>query len=127
MTYGFIGIDHVQLAMPRGKEDKARAFFGTLLRMKEIPKPEPLRHRGGVWFLCGSQELHIGVQDDFTPSRKAHPAFHIRGIETLREHLLQSGLAVHTDEPLDGMIRFHIEDPFGNRLEFVERITSPAS
>ncbi|TVY09376.1 VOC family protein [Paenibacillus cremeus] len=120
-THGYLGIDHVQLAAPQGCEDEARSFFGGLLGMKELPKPEALQKRGGVWFKCGSHELHIGVQDDYIPAVKAHPAFLVREIEALRGRLLDHGVEIKTDEPLAGMTRFHIQDPFGNRLEFVER------
>lgn len=87
MTFNFTGIDHVQLAAPAGCEEQARAFFGTLLGMTEVPKPPNLAARGGVWFQCGSQQLHIGVQADFSPAKKAHPAFAVENLSALRAHL----------------------------------------
>lgn len=120
-AHEYAGIDHVQLAAPAGCEKEARVFYGELLGMREIPKPEPLRSRGGVWFACGPHEVHIGVQADFTPASKAHPAFQVKNIAKLRQALAEKGVAIREDEPLDGILRFHCLDPFGNRLEFVQR------
>lgn len=122
MSFRYAGIDHVQLAAPRGCEEEARSFFGELLGMEEIAKPENLHKRGGVWFRCGVHELHIGVQDDFVPASKAHPAFEVLGIEALRSRLEEAGVTANEDEPIAGKTRFHIRDPFGNRIEFVENI-----
>ena len=116
-----IAIDHVQLAAPAGCEDEAREFFGRLLGLPEIEKPKRLRDRGGVWFRCGSQELHVGVESDFAPAKKAHPAFRVSDAAGLRERLIVEGVDVKDDEPLPDARRFYAEDPFGNRLEFIER------
>lgn len=121
MTFEFHGIDHVQLAAPRGCENEAREFFGKLLGMAEVAKPPNLAVRGGVWFSCGGQQLHIGVQDDFTAATKAHPAFHVKNLRALRTHLAAKNVQVKDDEPLEGADRFYLNDPFGNRLEFLER------
>jgi len=118
----FKGIDHVQLAAPSGSEAAARAFFSSILGMKEIPKPENLRKRGGVWFQCGPQALHIGIQEPFEPATKAHPAFHVDDLESLRHTLHVHNVPIKDDEPLEGAKRFYADDPFGNRLEFLERI-----
>jgi catechol 2,3-dioxygenase-like lactoylglutathione lyase family enzyme len=120
MAEHIMGIDHVQLAAPAGCEGKARHFFGDVLGLKELEKPEELKMRGGVWFHCGTQQLHIGVETDFVPAKKAHPAFLVTNIEILRQTLAAHGYST-TEDPLPGVRRFHTHDPFGNRLEFVER------
>ncbi|MCL6445877.1 MAG: VOC family protein [Alicyclobacillus sp.] len=122
MSYSFSGIDHVQLAAPKGSEDEARKFFVDILGMVEIPKPANLAKRGGVWFQVGTHQLHIGIQDDFVPAKKAHPAFHVNNLEAFRERLVKRGVKVKEDEPLEGANRFYVDDPFGNRIEFLERI-----
>lgn len=114
------GLDHVQIAAPPQCEDAARAFYGRLLGMEEIEKPASLKARGGVWFRCGSQQLHVGVQPDFIPARKAHPAFRVRGLDALRQRLQAEGHRVQDDDALPGVRRFYVDDPFGNRLEFME-------
>ena len=114
-------IDHVQIAAPEGCEEAARRFYSDLLGMKEIEKPSPLRERGGCWFECGVQQLHIGVERDFRPARKAHPAFAVADLRALRETLLVRGVAVIEDDNLPGTERFYSEDPWGNRLEFIQR------
>lgn len=116
------GIDHVQLAAPKGCEEQAKMFYGDLLKMEEIPKPTVLQARGGVWFKCGSHQVHIGVQEDFVPSKKGHPAFELHDLKKFRQALLDSGIEVKDDDNLEGAIRFYLNDPFGNRLEFLEWI-----
>lgn len=122
MSFTFIGIDHVQLAAPEGCESTARAFFADLLGWTEVPKPENLRKRGGVWFQCGQHQVHIGVQKDFVAATKAHPAFHVGQLEVLRAYLLQKNINVIDDDARtdEGIKRFYLNDPFGNRLEFLE-------
>jgi catechol 2,3-dioxygenase-like lactoylglutathione lyase family enzyme len=112
------GIDHVQIAAPPGCEKAARAFYGVLLGLEELPKPEPLASRGGCWFRAGALELHVGVEDPFTPARKAHPGFVVDDLEALRARLAGEGIAVRDDTDLPGAVRFYADDPFGNRLEF---------
>jgi catechol 2,3-dioxygenase-like lactoylglutathione lyase family enzyme len=114
------GIDHIQIAAPEGCEAAAREFYGSLLGMQELEKPESLRSRGGCWFQCGSQQLHIGVQQDFRPAKKAHPAFVTVNLDELRKALLARGIKVSDDHSIPSARRFHSEDPWGNRLEFME-------
>jgi ubiquinone/menaquinone biosynthesis C-methylase UbiE len=113
------GIDHVQVAMPRGAEACARAFYGALVGLAEIAKPATLAARGGVWFACGAQMLHLGVEDDFAPQRKAHPALLVGDLAALRAHLESAGVPVVADDALPGYERFYASDPFGNRLDFL--------
>lgn len=114
-----VGLDHVQVAIPAGGEDEARAFYGGRLGMTEVPKPPALAVRGGCWFTSGSAVLHLGVEDPFTPARKAHPAFLVADLDVLRQQLEAAGLAcVPSDGEIEGVRRFHTTDPFGNRLEF---------
>jgi len=116
---GHIEFDHVQLAAPAGCEAEARRFFGDLLGLDEIEKPELLRPRGGVWFRCGSHQLHIGVEDAFSPALKAHPAFRVSGddLQRLAERLRAAGASVEWDDTSPGMRRFYTADPWGNRIE----------
>lgn len=109
------------MAAPAGCEAQARRFFGTLLGLTEVDKPEPLRSRGGVWFKLGAQQLHIGVEEPFAPSRKAHPALIVapREIEALADRLAAAGAKVLWDETVPGVRRFFSEDPWGSRIEFV--------
>ena len=120
MAFQFTGIDHVQLAAPAGCESEARRFFGGLLGWPEVAKPANLQKRGGVWFQCGVHQVHVGVQKDFVPAKKAHPAFHVENLQELRVQLEGQGVTVMDDEPLTGAERFYLTDPFGNRLEFLE-------
>jgi catechol 2,3-dioxygenase-like lactoylglutathione lyase family enzyme len=113
-----LGIDHVQVAAPPGCESAARAFYGGLLGLAEVPKPEPLASRGGCWFAAGSHELHIGVEEPFAAARKAHPSFVVDDLEALRERLRGAGVEARDDHDLPGVARFYADDPFGNRLEF---------
>jgi catechol 2,3-dioxygenase-like lactoylglutathione lyase family enzyme len=120
MNFRVARIDHIQIAAPEGCESAAREFYGSILGMKEIEKPPALRARGGCWFECGSQELHIGVERDFRPARKAHPAFSVFHLNELRETLKARGVKVVEDDALPDARRFYAEDPWSNRLEFVE-------
>ncbi len=116
-----LGIEHVQLAMPRGEEDKARAFYSGLLGIPEVPKPEELAKRGGVWFERGAVKVHLGVEADFRAARKAHPAFLVHDLEGLARRLREAGVEVMDDGLLPGYARVYVADPFGNRLELMER------
>jgi hypothetical protein len=121
-SIAFEGIDHVQLAAPPGCEAAGRRFFGELLGLTEIPKPAPLSARGGLWFQCGAQQLHIGGEPDFRPAKKAHPALRLRDVAALarlRDRLEAAGVATRADDQLEDVTRFFADDPWGNRLEFL--------
>jgi catechol 2,3-dioxygenase-like lactoylglutathione lyase family enzyme len=105
-----VGIDHVQLAMPAGGEDEATAFYEGLLGLPRVPKPEPLASRGGCWFEAGAVKVHLGVEADFRPARKAHPALVVDDLDDLCRRLADAGFEVE-----DG----YVHDPFGNRIELV--------
>ncbi len=113
------GIDHVQLAAPAGCETEARRFFGELLGLDEIEKPEPLRSRGGVWFRVGEQQLHVGVEQEFAPARKAHPAFAVSRYDELLAGLRAAGVPVSDDASIAGVRRCYVTDPWGSRIELV--------
>jgi len=113
-------IDHVQLAMPAGGEEQAVAFYAELLGLAPVPKPEPLRQRGGCWFENKGVRVHLGVETDFRPNRKAHPAFLVRGLDLLRDALAAAGVVVREGDPVDDASQVYIDDPFGNRLELLE-------
>jgi catechol 2,3-dioxygenase-like lactoylglutathione lyase family enzyme len=112
-------LHHVQIAAPPGSEAAARAFYVGIVGMVETPKPAALAARGGIWLRFGEAELHIGIEPDFRPATKAHPAFEIDGLERLRAKLQREGARVQVDALLPGRDRFYTYDPFGNRLEFV--------
>ncbi len=116
-------LDHVQLAMPAGGESLARAFYQEALGIPEIPKPPELAKRGGCWFERGELKVHLGVEADFRAARKAHPALLVEGLTGL-VRLQSLGYAVHGDEPLDGYHRVYVDDPFGNRIELMERLST---
>jgi len=113
------GIDHVQLAAPPGCESAARGFFGDALGLDEIEKPGGLRARGGVWFRCGDQQIHIGVDEGFSPARKAHPAFQVAGYDALLAQLRAAGVEPTEDDSIPGLRRCFVSDPFGNRIELL--------
>jgi catechol 2,3-dioxygenase-like lactoylglutathione lyase family enzyme len=113
------GLHHVQLAVPPGSEEQCRAFWGDLLGMTELAKPAVLAARGGCWFTGGGLEIHLGVEADFSPARKAHPGILIADLPALAARLEAAGADVSWDDALSGYDRFHSHDPFGNRLEFL--------
>ncbi len=115
-------IDHVQLAMPPGGEDDAVAFYAGLLGIAQVPKPPQLATRGGCWFEDGGLKIHLGVEADFRPARKAHPALLVNGLAGLLDALRASGVAIVDDEPLTGYERAYVADPFGNRIELLEPV-----
>jgi len=115
----FSAIDHVQLAAPPGGKEQARSFYADVLGMQEIPKPPLLAARGGVWFASGAVQLHIGVEENFRPARKAHPALRCLDYDGLLVRLRSAGVEVNEVDDIPGTRRAHIFDPFGNRLEFI--------
>lgn len=115
-----IGIDHIQLAMPEGREDLAREFYGTLLELNEVPKLAELAKRGGVWFERGAVKIHLGVEAAFRPAKKAHPGLLVQDLSRLAQRLKQAGVEVIEDGLLPGYQRIFVADPFGNRLELLE-------
>lgn len=119
-------VHHVQIAAPPGSEAQARAFFVDVLGMTEVPKPEPLAARGGIWLDFGASQLHIGIEEPFRPSEKAHPAFEVDDLESVRQRLLRRGIETWDDAPFPGRRRFYARDPFGNRLEFLSAPDPPA-
>ncbi len=126
-TEPFRAIDHVQLAMPTGEEERARAFYAGLLGMVEVPKAEALRTRGGAWFQSGPVQLHLGIDADFIPARKAHPALRCRDYGALLQRLEAVGRAVTAAGALeDGAPHAYVDDPFGNRLELIGELPATA-
>jgi catechol 2,3-dioxygenase-like lactoylglutathione lyase family enzyme len=116
-----IGIDHVQLAMPAGEEDRARAFYRDVLGLPEIPKPPNLAKRGGCWFESDRVKIHLGVDKEFRSATKAHPGLLVESLASIVERCRERGHRVVDDEPLEGYYRVYVDDPFGNRLELRKR------
>ncbi len=115
-----IGIEHVQLAMPPGQEDAARAFYTGLMGLPEVPKPPVLAARGGCWFESAAVKLHLGVEADFRPAKKAHPALLVDDLDGLTAQLAAAGHAFTPDFVPEGTRRGYVDDPFGNRIELIQ-------
>jgi catechol 2,3-dioxygenase-like lactoylglutathione lyase family enzyme len=113
-------LDHVLLAMPAGRESDARQFYQGLLGIPEAAKPADLATRGGCWFEDGELKVHLGVEKNFVPARKAHPAFLVDDLAALTATLTQAGYPISHDQPLQGYDRIFVDDPFGNRIELME-------
>lgn len=120
--FAFDRVDHVQFAIPAGGEERCRAFWGEILGLVEIPKPPALAPRGGCWFEGPGFQVHLGVEADFRPARKAHPGFEVRGLAELAELLTAHDYTVTWSDEVPGQDRFHTADPFGNRIEFLRRL-----
>ncbi|MBW9214377.1 VOC family protein [Mumia sp. zg.B53] len=116
----FVHLHHVQLAIPAGGEDACRAFWGGVLGMHELEKPAELAPRGGCWFRSGGVEVHLGVEEDFRPARKAHPGILVARIDDVAARLAAAGVEVTWDDAFPGHRRFYTADPFGNRLEVLQ-------
>ncbi|MHB8438471.1 MAG: VOC family protein [Acidimicrobiales bacterium] len=123
MGYELTALDHVQLAMPTGGEDRAAAFYEGILGLGRREKPPALALRGGCWFSNGMVTLHLGAQDQFVPARKAHPALAVRRLDDLVDALASGGHAVRFDEEMPGVRRCYVDDPFGNRIELIDVAT----
>lgn len=119
------GLHHVQLAMPPGQEQTATEFYEGLLGIPRVPKPAELEARGGCWFETAEVRIHLGVEQDFRPAAKAHPALVVEGIGALRSKLAANNVAVADGASLPGFTRFYANDPFGNRLEFLSPVKAP--
>jgi catechol 2,3-dioxygenase-like lactoylglutathione lyase family enzyme len=120
MDFKIIALDHVQLAMPPQRESEAERFYVGLLGFERVQKPPPLEAKGGCWFRTGGVHLHLGVEQDFRPAKKAHPALIVSGLDALCAKLQSSGIAVRPDEELPGVRRCYVDDPFGNRIELIQ-------
>ena len=116
-----IGVDHVQLAMPAGGESKARRFYAEVIGLSEVPKPARLAARGGLWFEGAGVKIHLGVDPEFRPSRKAHPGLLVADLLDMIAALRAAGHEVVDGEPMDGYAHAYVDDPFGNRLELMEK------
>lgn len=113
-------LDHVQLAMPAGAEDEAERFYCGVLGLTRVPKPEPLAARGGCWFVGEDLQVHLGVEADFRPAKKAHPAFRVEDLDALVRRAEAAGIEVRWDHELPDVRRCYVEDPFGNRIELID-------
>lgn len=117
-----LALHHIQIVMPKGGEAEARRFYGGVLGLPEVEKPEPLRARGGVWFETPTTGIHIGVEEPFVAARKAHPAFQVASLTAAIQRMEAQGVAYRRDIDLPGIQRIYISDPFGNRIELLERV-----
>lgn len=117
-----LALHHVQLAMPQNQEVKARQFFVDLLGFVEVQKPAALAKRGGLWLENGAVNLHLGVEENFRPAKKAHPAFLVDDLEAFASIFVTANVAIERDGDLPGFKRFYVHDPFGNRIEILENV-----
>lgn len=116
-----VGLDHLQLAMPEGKEEKARYFYGDVLGLTEVKKPPPLEGRGGCWFKGQGVVVHLGVMKDFIPATKAHPCFQVSDLAASQSFLAEAGFEIKPDDSLPEVRRCFVADPFGNRIELIQQ------
>ncbi len=121
---GVIGLHHVQLAMPAGEEASARSFYVDGLGLTEVAKPPDLAARGGCWFTGPGTEVHLGVEAEFRPARKAHPALLVDDLDAMEARLTNLGAAIVVDQPLAGFRRWYVADPFGNRIEVMQAVAA---
>ncbi|OGT73577.1 MAG: glyoxalase [Gammaproteobacteria bacterium RIFCSPLOWO2_02_FULL_57_10] len=118
-----VALDHIQIAMPKGREEEARDFYQNILGIPEVPKPIALAKRGGAWFEYGQVKIHLGVEDDFRPALKAHPALLVSDLDQLIVALNDKGFTVTEDDSISGVKRVFSNDPFGNRIEFIQEVS----
>jgi len=124
MKIQFKRFDHVQVCIPRGTEDRAREFYGGLLGLAEIEKPEVLKKNGGMWYSVADVQLHVGVEDVVAPSKR-HPAFDVEDAKAVRAYLVENGVGTKGEPDIPGVVyRFSFFDPFGNRIELLEKAKS---
>ena len=116
-----LSLDHVQIAIPVACEDRARAFYSGILGFTEVDKPSQMAERTSIWFVAGAVNLHLGIEPDFHPAKRAHPAFVVEGLDTILAACERAGLTTKPDTSFNGFRRVHVFDPFGNRLELMER------
>jgi catechol 2,3-dioxygenase-like lactoylglutathione lyase family enzyme len=119
MGFEIVRLDHVQLAMPPGREHEAEAFYSGLLGLRRVPKPPALEERGGCWFARGATVVHLGVEEGFRPARKAHPAFVVRDLPSLEAVLHRAGVEVRANPDAPTGAAAYVDDPFGNRIELI--------
>jgi catechol 2,3-dioxygenase-like lactoylglutathione lyase family enzyme len=117
----FKRLDHVQICIPFGEEERARDFYGRVLGLEEIEKPDALKRNGGLWFRIADIQLHVGVEETQGKSKR-HPAFEVEGLARVREYLAGNGLEIKDETAVPGLDRFSFFDPFGNRIELMERV-----
>ena len=116
-----LNIDHVQIAIPLASESRARGFYSGILGFTEIAKPPEMAERKSIWFVSGGVNLHLGIEPDFTPAKRAHPAFLVEDLETILAACERAGITTKPDISFNGFRRVHVFDPFGNRIELMER------
>ena len=117
-----LSLDHVQVAIPVGGEARARDFYSGILGFSEIEKPAAMAGRNSIWFAAGPVNLHLGIEPDFHPAKRAHPAFVVVDLDEILAACERAGLTTKSDTAVNGYRRFHVFDPFGNRLELMERM-----
>ena len=116
-----LSIDHVQIAIPIASENRARAFYSGILGFTEVAKPPQMAERKSIWFIAGAVNLHLGIEPDFTPAKRAHPALIVEGLDAILAACERAAISAKPNTSFNGFRRVHVFDPFGNRLELMER------
>ncbi|MEO6694203.1 MAG: VOC family protein [Ignavibacteria bacterium] len=120
MRINFKRLDHIQICIPKEKEIEARKFYSKILGLKEIEKPDSLKSNGGLWYEIADIQLHIGVEDETGLSKK-HPAFEVQDLQSVKNYLIDAGVSIKDETEIPGISRFSFKDPFGNRIELLEK------